>query len=520
MITIRMKMTYVLIVFLVGILGSIHPVHTTEPIKVLIDESEVQVAADPEQWMIDLIEALGFEYKEIEDPRHSFENTKEVFGFGTAAERLRSEFSVTIKKSGKLTYSNLKNYDVLIIMSFSEDYSFKEAEAIHQFVEKGGGIFFAAQHNAPNNSVSTAFDVFFPSDSVYLMDKNKYTLVRWEIYLDELEPHPITEGINQILLDDGVPITRFGSGEVLARTRETSWTERDYVLFTGNLDRKEGPFDVALAQSVGEGRTVFFGGCDSFCNSTVEKEDQENLEFLMNAIRWLGEPGGPYKQCKERNQQAQQLMADAKSLFDDHKFSEVKLKLEDVILLYTESDEIYANPEAEQGILEAEMLVKYCEKGMEADILFDEALRLYQERQLEEAVSMFESARSLYEEIGYNTRVTECVSQIEECQRLMNVREEAARLFSEGQTTLEKGSSAVSTAGYVKAKSLFEQARSAWEEYGDEVKAAACDEKISECEKGISVVNRNRVVLAVVAIVAACSGMVVILKRRKTSNPG
>ncbi|MGC1122961.1 MAG: hypothetical protein WBA22_17915 [Candidatus Methanofastidiosia archaeon] len=517
MTTIKMKMILVLIVL---VLGSIHPIHSTEPIKVLIDESRIQMVADPVQWMIDFIEACGFEYKEIEDPRHSFENTKEAFGFGTAAERLKSEFSVNIKKSGELNYSNLKNYDVLVITSFSRSYSSGEAEAIRHFVENGGGLFFAAHYDSPNNSVSLIFDVLFPSEAIRILDKDKKSTNNWRIYLDGLGSHPITEGVDQILLDDGVPITRFESGEVLARTSETSWAERDFVLYAKDKEERKGPFDVVLVQSVGEGRTVFFGGCDSFCNFTVEEEDQENLDFLMNAIRWLGEPGGPYRQYKERNQQAQQLFLDAKSLFNDHEFSEAASELEDVIVLYTESNEFYANPEAEQGILETEMIIEYCEKGMEADILFDEALRLYQERKFEEAVSTFESARSLYEEIGYNARVTECMSQAEECQRLMSIREEAARLFNEGQTTLEEGSSAVSTAGYEKARSLFEQAKSNWEEYGDEVKVGECDEKILECEKGISAVNRNRILLAGVAVVIACIGVVVILKRRRTSNPG
>jgi tetratricopeptide (TPR) repeat protein len=515
--TIKMKMTFVLIVL---VLGSIHPVHTTEPIKVLTDESRIQIVEDPAQWMVDLMKAFGFEYEKIEDPRYSFENTKEEFGFGTAAERLRSEFSVNIKKSGEINYSNLRNYDVLVITSFSRSYSSGEAEAIHQFVENGGGLFFSAHYDSSNNSVSLIFDVLFPSEGIRILDQSKKSDNYRRIYLDEFESHPITEGVNQILLDDGVPITRFESGEVLARTSETSWAESDSHLYVKDKEEKEGPFDVILVQSVGKGRTVFFGGSDSFCNFTVEKEDQENLDFFVNAIRWLGEPGGPYKQYKERNQQAQLLMVDAKSLCDDHKFSEAASKFEDVIVLYTESDEIYDNPEAEQGILEAEMFIEYCEKGMEADILFDEALKLYQERELEEAVSKFESAQSLYQEIGYEARVLECTSQVEECQRLMSVWEEAARLFNEGRTTLEEGSSAVSTAGYEKAKSLFEEARSNWQEYGDEVKAAECDEKISECERGVSVVNRTRVVLAVVAIVIASSGMAVILKMRKTSNPG
>jgi hypothetical protein len=518
MITPQMKSVLILIAL---ILGSIHPICSTEPIRVFIDESRIQMAEEPEQWMIDFMEALGFEFKKIEDPRYSFENTKEGFGFGTAAERLREEFSLNIKKSGQLNYSTLKNYDVLVITSFSRSYSSGEAEAIRQFVENGGGLFFAAHYSSPNNSVSMAFDVTFPTDT-YILDKTSKSSSSWKIYINDLESHPITEGIDQILLDYGVPITSFEYGEVLARTSETSWEKKSGITVLPEEDtgKKNGPFDVALVQSVGEGRTVIFGGSDSFYNSTVEEEDQQNLDFLVNAIRWLGEPGGPYKQYKTKNQQAQQLMSDAQSLFDNHKFSLAKPKFEDVIALYTESQEIFANPEAEQGIPEAESRVQYCENGMEADTLFEDALRLYQDRELEDAGSQFGSAQSLYEEIGYEERATECVSWIAECQRLANVREEALSLFSEGQDTLEKGSSAVSTAGYERAKSLFEQAKSRWEEYGDDVKASECDEKISECEKGISAVNRNRILLGCISVAIVFAGVVVVvLKRRGKPQP-
>ncbi|MBU7023606.1 MAG: hypothetical protein HXS40_05510, partial [Theionarchaea archaeon] len=429
--------------------------------------------------------------------------------------------SLNIKKSGQLSYSTLKNYDVLVITSFSESYSSGEAEAIRQFVENGGGLFFAAHYSSPNNSVSMAFDVTFPTDT-NIMDKTGRSSGSWKIYINDLESHPITEGIDQILLDYGVPISSFEYGEVLARTSETSWKNRSSITAPPEEDtgKKNGPFDVVLVQSVGKGRTVIFGGSDSFYNSTVEEEDQQNLDFLANAIRWLGEPGGPYKQYETKNQQAQQLMSDAKSLVEEHRFSEAKPKFEDIIALYTESEEIFANPEAEQGILEAESFVQLCENGMKADTLFDEALGLYQERELEDAGSKFESARSLYGEIGYEARVTECVSWIAECQRLVNVREEASSLFIEGQNTLKEGSSAVSAAGYEEAKSLFEQARSKWEEYGDEVKASECDEKISECDKGISVVNRNRIVLGCVSVAIILAGVVMVLWRRGKPQSG
>lgn len=140
---------------------------------------------------------------------------------------------------------------------------------------------------------------------------------------------------------------------------------------------------------------------------------------------WLGEPGGPYKQYVIANERAQQMMSDAKSLYENHEFSRAKQKLEDAVNLFTQSNDIYPNAEGRQGIEEAESYIEKCETGMKADTAFAKATELFNQRKLEDAIKEFGDAQSLYEEIGYTAQVEACTLKIEESRILVGVQEEA-----------------------------------------------------------------------------------------------
>lgn len=514
------KVIVVLVVLL--LLSNINFTESTEQIKVLVDESRVAKVGELEPWMIQLLEAVGITYTKPTDLRFSFENTKESFGFGTVAENLRSRFSVSIKKSGKLSYTSLKDYDVLIICSFEESYSSTEVDAIKQFVENGGGLLFVAHYSSPNNSVSAPFGVLFPSEEVCIWDEETKSSARWEIYISNLASHPITNGISQILLDDGVPIVSYENGEILAKTSKTSWANK---MESGNFimkdaDEDSGPLDVLLVQSVGKGRTVFFGSRDAFDNDNVEEPDQQNTDLLINMVQWLGEPGGPYKQFVIANEQAQQMMSDAVSLYENQEFSQAKQKFEDAASFFTKSNDIYPNGEAEQGIKEAESYIEKCKTGIKADTAFKKATELLNQRKLEDAVREFENAQSLYEEIGFTEQVGVCTSKIEEIHTLVAVREEALTLFNKAQEVMDTASSIFSTAGYEEAKSLFEQSKSKWEQYRDPEKVTQCEEQIILCENEISAIKKTRALIigVVVGVVAVGAAVMLMVRRRGKSE--
>jgi hypothetical protein len=483
--------------------------NSSKDIKVLIDESRIRIL--PEFFQNLYITTLN--YPEDYDWRYSFRNTEADWGFGSAAKKIQEVAFMDIRKSGKLDYSAVKDYDVLVILSFEEGYSPEEVDAIKKFVENGGGLLFFAYEDTPNNNVSGAFDVFFPEGDATIVDDEAKVTTDYTIYVTDIVRHPITEGVNQIILDFGVPITRYESGEVLAQTGKSSWL-KEGIMFVGDK-QKMGPFDILLALEKGKGRAVFFGGRSSFSNETVEEADNQNLELLANAVKWLGEPGGPYKQYNVLNENAQQVLADAQSCYESHNFSQGESKCAEALELFSESSEIYPNDDAAEGIEEAESYMKKCETGVKADTSFEDAEGFFNSQQYERAIEEYQKAKSLYEEIEYMEGILECNQKMDESNRRIALREEATALFQKGEGALVTAPSTFSPAGYESAKSLFEQARSKWQEYGDPAKAAACEEKINLCNEGIAKINKTRILIIAGVVAVVVVVMVVAMRKRK-----
>ncbi|MGD2248552.1 MAG: SHOCT domain-containing protein, partial [Candidatus Methanofastidiosia archaeon] len=502
-----------------------------EPIKVLIDESrKFEYDKDYQE---NLIENWG--WAEDTDFSFSFKNNDEYWGYGNLRKKLEEIASVDIRESGKLSYNTLKDYDVLIIASFTESYSSKEAEAIKKFVENGGSLLLLADSEYPNNSISRTFDVQFTSETVFIGDytygpnegqrfnisETVYLRVPKMYYLSvqDIRDHPVTKGIDEIYMYFGIPIANFKKGTVLVRTSNTTWADLNNDTVTEkDDDEDEGPFDIMVAlEDYSKGRAIFFGGALSFWNMITEREEQ-NIDILVNAVKWLGEPGGPYKQYKIANEQAQSTLSSAQSLFDNHEFSQAKNTFEEAITDFEESYEIYQNSESQDGIEEAQTYIEQCETGIEADLIFSEAQTFYDNREYTKAIEKFEEAKSLYTEIGYTERVTECTDTIQKSNDWIALREKATRLFNEGESALETAPSTFDPSGYEEAKSLFEQAKSTWQEYDNPEKVTASEEKIQLCNQEIDKIKQTRMMVmvgAVVVVVIIVVLVVVIIRRRK-----
>ena len=501
---------------------------SAETIKVLVDESRVESMDEEAQ---ELLIELGF--PKTTDWSNSFENYDEQWGFGNAAKEIQKIASMDIKKSGKLSYSSLKGYDVLIIASFEKSYSSTEADAIKKFVENGGGLLFLANYESPNNSVSRVFDVLFYSETVVIADKKakKFQSDVHQTYVDEITSHPVTDGVEQIALNFGTPISSYKSGKALVKTGDESWADLYSIdgkgFGTKADDEDEGPFDILLAMDkVGKGRAVFFGCSSSFFNWVSEEPDQQNLELLSNAVEWLGEPGGPYKQYKVIVEQAQQKLSDAVSLYESHRFSQAKTSFEEAIDIFEDSTEVYPNAEAVEGTEDAETYTEKCETGMEADTVFDEAEELYNNREYEKAIEEYEKAKPLYQDIEYTEQVEACTTRVEESNSWIALREKATSLFAQGEDALSAAPNTFDPSGYENAKSIFEEAKSTWAEYDDPAQVTACEEKISVCNDEIEKINKNKTMVTigviVVVVIIGIVVVVIIIRRRKptTEMPG
>ena len=488
-----------------------------DKLRVLVDESRVYTL-DPviQQFLISSLDLPG-EILDILDWSYSFDNILEPWGFGLAQLELFFMADLTIRKKGKLDYAVLRDYDVLIIAAFEEGYSTEEVEAIKKFVENGGGLLVLGDVEYPNNNISRAFDVLFYSESVRIADKKAESLFPdvHAIYVSDITEHPITEGIDEIAFYFGIPILSYKSGKSLIRTSADSWADREDEGFGTREDTEEsGPFDTLVAlENVGRGRAVFFGGSLSLWNSVTLQEGVQNLDLLSNAVEWLGEKGGPYRQMGALNEQAQLYLANGISLYTNHKFSEAKEIFEGAINFFEDSNEMYSSTEAVKGIEEARKNVEQCEIGIEADELFENASQLLENREYEKAIEEYENAKALYGKIEYTDQVEECSTQVDESRDWISLRDEAASLFEKAEDAFVTAPSFFSTTGYEQAQSLFEEARSTWQEYDDPDQMALCDEKIILCTEEIATIKQNRMI-ALVGVVAAVAVVVALVVTR------
>jgi tetratricopeptide (TPR) repeat protein/uncharacterized membrane protein len=502
-------------------------------IKVLVDETDiVQVDADDQKLFVE-----DFDFSRDTDWDYSFDNNDELWGYGTIRKKLEEFAAVDIKKSGSLNYATLRNYDVLILASFTKSYSSQEAEAIKQFVENGGSLLLLAENEHANNSVSRVFDVTFSTETVYIADENigksairsisypsrgiaLQAVKMYFLTIEDLKNHPVTKDLEEFYLYRSLPITSHKKGTVVAQTHAETWVDvSGDGLGDKGADEDEGPFDVVLAMDgVGKGRAVFIGSSTSFWNLFTDKY-KENAQLIANAVKWLGEPGGPYKQYKTVVGQAQQKLSSATSLFNSHQFSRAKTAFEDAIEIFEESNTIYRNNEAVAGIEEAQSYIEKCETGLEADGIFETAEDLYGKREYEDAITEYENAQALYEEIEYSEKVSECIQKIDESNQWISLREEATTELQAAEDSLSTAPSTFDPSGYENSKSLFQEAKSTWEEYDDPEKEAACAEKIEFCEQEIAHIEQTRmmvmVVVVVIVVVAGVVIVIVVIRRKK-----
>jgi tetratricopeptide (TPR) repeat protein len=491
--------TWVVLLFL----STVH-IAGESSIKILVDESR----GDEFEEALKAFYIYFFDFPETTDWRYSFENKEEDWGLYRAAETLRRAGSVNIKTSGRLTYDELKNYDVLVVATFKEEYTTAEQNAIVQFVENGGGLLFLADGDSPNDSVTTPFGVSFFEEDEAIADENAESFRDniYQFYVTDIADHYITRNIDKIALNYGLPITEYESGEVLARTSADSWIEKEGE--NGKEEKENGPFDILLVQSVGKGGAVFIGDRASFYNHIVDDE-KDNLNLLKDAVKWLGQPGGPYKQYKMLNEKGDTALKDAIELYENHEFLKAKQKFAETIDLYQESYDIYANSYAEEKITEAQSFIPKCETGITADGIFEKAEDSYKNREYEKAITEYEQAVVLYQDIGYTEQVEACNTMVEKSNYWISLREKGESLLQEAESALDSAPSTFDPSGYKQAKSMFEQAKEIWEEYDNPEKVAVCEENINLCNENITKIERTKtmVIVGVIAVIAGIAGI-------------
>lgn len=264
-------------------------------------------------------------------------------GFSDFANAIANEgfFVKELRKTSPITYDDLKNYQVFVIGEANIPYKKSEQEAMRQYVENGGSIFFIADHyNADRNKnrwdasevmngyrrgaysdpakgmsaeeknsaamqgvessdwLSSNFGIRFRYNAVG--DVNATTIV------SPKDAFGITEGVQSVAVHAGStlaitdPKKAKGLVYLPALTKDDKWANSvdQGVYFGGGKD--EGPF--AAISKVGKGKAAFIGDSSPVEdaspkylreeNGSKKKtydgfKEQNDARFLTNLVNWL-----------------------------------------------------------------------------------------------------------------------------------------------------------------------------------------------------------------------------------------
>jgi hypothetical protein len=230
----------------------------------------------------------------ISEPRilvdiyHSHENTNIEINFTMLPARL-SQFTFHISDE-ELTPSLLKEYHVLL---FYQPYAIlkdSEIEAVISFLEEGGGVIMCGDHYlgwekesiSSYNKVSSPLGITFTSTVVDdPTDKQGCTCTP---IIHNLEEHPLTQNISQIVLYSPCHLVVSGDAVTLARGDEDT-IMKGYSRLSLGVNGEN--IIVAAASEHGSGRLVAIGSYTLLTNSLVNEPD--NLAFIETCIRWSSE---------------------------------------------------------------------------------------------------------------------------------------------------------------------------------------------------------------------------------------
>ena len=206
-------------------------------------------------------------------------------------------FSVSEISTAPINYEKLKKYDVLIMLSSSEDYSSSEIESIEKFVKNGGGLFlivdsWGPDKDYPTNAVAKRFGVYFATNGFIYDDTDHKGKVRIFPTISDIKPHEITTGVLSFHLTASAYIKNTGSSNVLVYTGKDAWFDKfksDEGEGVKEGDEASGPFPVLSEMSYGNGKIVFIGDNGIFLNGWI-KDDSGNQQLGLNTVKWLATP--------------------------------------------------------------------------------------------------------------------------------------------------------------------------------------------------------------------------------------
>ncbi len=204
------------------------------------------------------------------------------------------------KTRTKVTDEALKDCDVFIVKCVTQRYGRGEIDAIHRFVERGGGLLLIGEHTnvfktgVNVNDIAERYGFQFRYDCLFGPDATPFD----QLYPPAIVPHPIAQRMPPMNFAISCSIEpTLGSGRAVIRGRCLKNLPAYYHVSNYYPSVKDWPymrfgsFIELWSTQAGKGRVIGYG--DSTILSTFSLFEPGKSEMALGMIEWLNHRNSP-----------------------------------------------------------------------------------------------------------------------------------------------------------------------------------------------------------------------------------
>ncbi len=205
------------------------------------------------------------------------------------------------KKEGPLDFETLEDYDLLVIGNIKhtknqkdDKFTPQELQAVKKFVGEGGGLLLTSSDGGDQ-------DIPIKSGSIRVLYKitgvrrywngilyessSNFLVKKYNLHLTELFNHPITSGINEVVLPN---CTFFSVAEEDVEDLIVTSEKAEFKYYSDQDLDQVGSVPVCTVTEFYNGRCVTIGSSDFLIEDNDFGLDAgDNLKFLENILQWL-----------------------------------------------------------------------------------------------------------------------------------------------------------------------------------------------------------------------------------------
>jgi len=468
------------------------------------------------------LQAQGTRGRILIDVSHSSQDVEKILSRLVRTLEI-SNYYVTFGET--IRYAD--QYDVLVVAIPTQPFTTEEMDSIRQFVNNGGGLLLMGEggvltsENVKDfNALAQYYGIEFQRD-VVVDPKNNVTLDQAypEIpIIEHFADHPVTRNVQKIFFSSGCSLRLSGEAQPLAWGGEETYGDRffeSYGYRGGSYDpglEKKGEELILMAcAESGKGRVVAIGDTSLFRgrgtaarfwpDDPLEYYDHKRL--ALNIFDWLSLK----IKVKKTSELVNEMISEARHLIEQGKYQEALDMLTSAKAMSLE----VGDPAMTRQIT---ALTFEADKGLEADKLLEEGKNYLKGMNCEDALQSFESALSIYENIGSAEKVQECLTLLSQCGDSASLLQKADLLFSEGKNLSRQGLFSEAIESVKEAQNIYESLglNEKVEECNSWIEEARSDEQRKKQEA--EAIKRNRVILAGIVVVTAVVIIVLFAWRR------